>query len=358
MPGLLQLAGLAWRAGMMLDRRIWIARRHRSQFYRDTWRAAAAALDADFEPLPDGRIKMSLAGAATVVRNNTTCLDDAATYRLALDKPRVHAALRAHGLPTPEHAVFSIDDRSEAYRFLGRHRECVVKPANGTGAGRGVTTGIETRPQLLAAAIRASGWGPQMLIEQQVSGDNLRLLYLDGELLDGIRRKPPTLVGDGKSTISEIVRTLNRRRIEGGYQAAQVVLKHDVDMRRTLARQGLSWRSVPAAGRTVTLKTVINDNMAEDNERIVDVLAESVVAAGRRAAEVLGVRLVGVDVITPDIRRPLEDVGGIILEINTAPGYYFHYHTANGPCRVAEPILRACLISNGSEYVRNSLEAA
>lgn len=342
-PGPLQLCGYAWRAAMMLDRHTWIARGNRGQFYRDAWREAAAQCGASFEELPDGGCRITRGAASTQVRNNTTTLDDSATYALALDKPRVLDKLKEHELPIPDHVAFSINDRSQAYRFLERYPECVVKPASGTGAGRGVTTGVKTRSQLFTAAVRASGWGPHMLIEQQVRGDNLRLLYLDGELIDAIRRNPPSLIGDGKSSIAELVSTLNRQRISGGYRTAQVVLRHDMDMRQTLASQQLSWNAVPEHGRIVRLKTVINDNRADENERIVDQLAPEVVESGRRAAEVLGVRLAGVDVITPDLTRPLEAVGGIILEMNTAPGYYFHYFTANGPCRVAEPVLEACL---------------
>jgi D-alanine-D-alanine ligase-like ATP-grasp enzyme len=186
-----------------------------------------------------------------------------------------------------------------------------------------------------------------VLVEEQVKGDTIRLLYLDGQLLDAVRRGPPTVVGDGKSSISRLVRRLNQRRLDAGYKLAQVVLLYDLDMKQTLARQGLAWQSVPADGQRVVLKTVINENVADNNERVLDQVSESVISSGARAAEVVGVRLVGVDIITPDMSRRLEDVGGTILEINTGPGYHYHYFTRDGACRVAVPILRACLGDTG-----------
>ena len=318
------------------------AKRHRAQFYRDVWHEAAGELGATFEVLGDGSFKISRNGSSVRVRNNYTPLDPA-TRDITLDKSLVHSILRSNGLPVPNHAEFSLSSLNTAYEFLAKHRICVVKPAEGTGAGGGVTTGIENRFQLVKAAARAAGYGPRLLIEEQLIGDVIRLLYLDGKLLDAVKRGSPAILGDGRSTISQLVEKSNLRRLNAGYKVAQVTLKYDFDMERTLARQNLSWRSVPANGQRVILKTVINDNMADENESVFDEVSESVIASGRRATELTGVRLVGVDVITPNIRKGLVEAGGKILEVNTAPGYYYHYFKRDGACRVAVPILKTCL---------------
>jgi len=153
------------------------------------------------------------------------------------------------------------------------------------------------------------------------------------------------VIGDGKARISELVKRLNHRRLDAGYELAQVILKRDLDMERTLAGQNLSWRSVPENGRRVVLKGVINDNMADENVSVMDEVSESIIADGRRAAELIGARLAGVDVITPDLRRGLNEAGGKILEINTTPGFHYHYFKQGGACRVAVPILKTCLES-------------
>ena len=335
----LRLKPMLGRAGHQRSK----AKRCRSQFYEDVWREAAGELGAVVEGLGQGIFKIGCDSVSIRVHNNFTPLDDPVTVGVTLDKPLVHAILRSHGLATPDHAEFSLNDLTKAYQFLARYRICVVKPADGTGAGGGVTTGIETRSQLIKASARAAGYGPRLLIEEHVEGATIRLLYLDGRLLDAVRRGPPTVLGDGRSSISRLVNDLNLRRLNAGYEAAQVTLKYDFDMERTLARQNLSWRSVPAKDRRVTLKTVINDNMADENESVVDEISKSAIDAGRRAAELVGARLVGVDIITPDFHQGFDEAGARILEINTAPGYYYHYFNRNGPCRVAVPILKACL---------------
>ena len=93
------------------------------------------------------------------------------------------------------------------------------------------------------------------------------------------------------------------------------------------------------------LKTAINDNSAEENRSAIDDLHPDVIATARLAAEIIGLRLAGVDVLTPDPSRPLEANGGVILEVNSTPGFHCHYAQAGTATQVAVPILDACLQS-------------
>ena len=65
--------------------------------------------------------------------------------------------------------------------------------------------------------------------------------------------------------------------------------------------------------------------------------------SGAQAAAVIGARLAGVDIITPDPSISLDKSGGVVLEVNTTPGYYYHYHRRGGPVPVACAILE-CLL--------------
>src|SRR5205823_8663864 len=121
----------------------------------------------------------------------------------------------------------------------------------------------------------------------------------------------------------QLVDAANAARLQRGATISQVQVSIDMDMKNTLARQGLSLSSVPAAGAVVPVKTVINQNFAADNVTVTDRLCRSIVADGARAAKAVGVRLAGIDIITRDLTVPLAESGGVILEVNTTPG--FHY---------------------------------
>lgn len=346
----LKLRAMMARARMLLQR-VSRARRtektQQSEFYRNMWSRAADDIGATVVNRHGDLLTIVRNGAVARLFRNNTDLDGPVTLRAAGTKPLVHEALRAHALPTPEYVTYSLDQMHTAFDFLRTHAPCVVKPAAGTGAGAGVTTGIKSRRQFINATIAAAAHCDELLIEQQIAGRTLRLLYLDGKLLDAVERRPPTVVGNGQSTIAQLVQNANAIRLRNGSNAAQVFLRRDLDMQRTLREQGLNWHAVPEHGRVVRVKTVINDNAAADNVSVIHDVSDEIVAAGRLAAEAFAVRLAGVDVVTPDMTAGLDSSGGVILEINTVPGLYIH--EARQPLCVAVPILEACLRLSRSE---------
>jgi cyanophycin synthetase len=159
-------------------------------------------------------------------------------------------------------------------------------------------------------------------------------------LLDAVVQKPPTVKGDGRSPIRSLVRQANIRRLEKGACVSQGLLSVDPDMRQTLAAQGLKLSSVPRAGQTVVLKTAINENAGADNRTATPMLCQSILDEGALAARVVGVRLAGVDVITTNPSVPLRESGGAIIEVNTTPGFYWHYQKADGQFPVAFHVLQ------------------
>ncbi len=357
--GYLNARAMAARARVLLLRISRSARKEnaiRSDFYVQMWSRAAENLGAEVVESYGEVLTIARDGLEAKVFRNYTDLDGPVTLRAVGTKPFVHAALGAHDISTPKYETFSLKRRDIAFDFLHAHGCCVVKPASGTGAGAGVTTGITTRRELVNAAIVAAGHGEELLIEQQVSGSNLRLLYLDGRLLDAVERRPPTVVGDGKSTIAQLVRATNQDRLIRGSLAAQVLLRYDLDMKRTLSAHGTGWRKVLEKDSVVQLKTVINDNAAVDNVSICDVIAPEIVEVGRQAARVLDVRLAGVDVVTPDFTKDLESAGGVVLEVNTTPGLFIH--EANQPLQVAVAILEACLTKPQGSHMSPALSVA
>lgn len=319
--------------------------RHHVAFYDKAWRDAAAELGATCRPLGNGISEIELDGVRTRVVENTCGIDDPVTLQVLSDKLLTYRLLEEEGLRTPRHAEFSLSDLDPAMEFIAKAgRDCVVKPASGTGGGRGVTTGIRTTSQLARSAAIAAVYCDELLIEEQIAGDNYRLLYLDGELIDAFVRRHPGVIGDGRSTVGQLVRAANDERSRHGAGISQVLLTIDMDMNRTLAKQGLSLRAVPEKGAAVTLKTVVNENCGQDNSSAARLLCQSVIDDGARAVRALRVRLAGVDIITPDPGVPLGESGGMVLEVNAPPNYYYHYQKRDGAFPVAVHVLRRLLL--------------
>jgi D-alanine-D-alanine ligase-like ATP-grasp enzyme len=331
------------------------ARELRSAFYVQLWRDAAEQLGASVEVLGNEFLEIRLGNARVRVQQNITSLDDAVTVFVAGNKALVHRLLARESLRTPTYCEFTLDKIDQAVAFLKRAGcDCVVKPANG-GGGEGVTTGVASTYDLVRAAVLASLHGSTLLIEKQERGEVYRLLYLDGKLLDAVMRKAPTVTGDGKSSIQELIRLENERRLNRGAKVAHSVVQADMDMLRTLAKQQLELSSVPPQGTVVTLKTVINDNSQDDNVSASQLLCQSVIDDGAAAAAAAWVRLAGIDIITTDPGVPLAQSGGVILEVNTTPSYHHHYYKRDGSYAVATHLLPYLFALQQERTSRNSV---
>ena len=312
--------------------------------YRSLWQEAATAVGATIVYPDDFYAEIRCAGTVLRVHDHVTSLDDLVTGAIAANKPLVSCLLAREGIPVPRFRVVRFDDTKAGWEFAaGLGRPCVVKPARGTGGGTGVTTQVVGRRALVSAMARAGGYCHDVVIEQHVPGDNYRLLYLDGELVDAVERRPPTLCGDGRSTVRQLIEADNERLLRRGVGLDRSPFAIDQELRRTLRLAGRTMNAVPADGELVPLKAVVNQNGAQFNVRATDRVCPAVVAAGSRATAVLGVRLAGVDVMTPDPNVPLTEAGGAIIEVNTTPGLHYHYMVAGEPTPVARVILeRLC----------------
>ena len=194
--------------------------------------------------------------------------NDGPTMALAADKSLVHRRLIDAGVPVPDHVEARVPHLEMACNFvLGAASPCVAKPAEGTSGGAGVAGGVRSVDDLWRVCASGSRWGSRVLVERTVVGNEYRLLLLDGKLLDAVRRRPPTVTGDGRSTIGELIPP----RTNGA------------PGRRTTtssARSGWTWissshcgtravRSVPspASASAVAIKTAVSENACDATTR-------------------------------------------------------------------------------------------
>jgi cyanophycin synthetase len=306
------------------------------------WREAAAKLGAEVREVAPTVLEFRLNGSVTRVRGQATPLADWVSRQIANDKPLAHRLLADAGLPVPVQEVVPVREHRRAREFLDRVGvPCVVKPVAG-GGGAGVTAEVRTPEQLRRALVRAGKFNSRALIERQAEGDSYRLLVLDGEVLDVLRRTRPRVVGDGRSTIEELIFREYARRIEDEGPSGLKLFAADLDCLFTLERAGVRLDTVLPEGQTVVIKTVTNYNGPDETERLRGDPPVTLAQPAREAAAALGVRLAGVDIVAPDLDRPLHESGGVVLEVNPVPGLTHHYNVADAK-PIAVSILRALL---------------
>lgn len=299
----------------------------RSAVYRDLWRASAAALGGDYCELGAGYGEIRLGRVSTRVFHQVTVLDDAVTLRRALRHHDAQEEMRARGLSVAEAVAFTPQDPGPALDLIARTGPCVVKPAHGTAGGDGVTVGVgsDDLPLALLAAGRFSGG---MIAERRLVGYLFRVLLLDQEVVDVIRDDVPHVVGDGESTIAGLMAAENARREAAFGRLGLSYWELDLDTALTLRRNGRRADDVVAPGLAVPVKSVTNDRRVEDSQTYRHKLHPSVLDEARVAADIVGLRLAGVDLVAPRVDRPFAETGGALLEVNGAPGIHRHYQVS------------------------------
>lgn len=310
-----------------LSRQIYV--QQRVPEYREMWRAVSEAIGAKFTLVTDDLWEVELGEKKTRILNYKLELDNPVMLEIAGMKPLMYRLLEQNGLCSPEHLVFTLEELDAARIFLDDHpKGCVVKPAQGTSSGQGVTTHVLTSKELRRAAVLASLYCQELIIEPLIPGESYRMLVLSGKMIHAVCRCGPRLRGDGSSTVSELIRVDNRRRKFSG----EMILEIDRDCLFTLGHQNLTLESVLEANREVVVKS-INDPIGKRaevrtvyNAVVTDLISRSVIDDVESAARILGSEFVGVDVITTDPAVPLEKSGGVISEVNTTPGLHHHYN--------------------------------
>ena len=337
----------AWQRRRLNQRYTAVSRSVQKRLVDEMWLEAAAELGAETRRLtPTLREFRRGDDVAHVAYLTTTPLTDQATFELTHDKQTSLGLLAAAGIPVPEHVVVEGRDAAAATEFLQRvGGPLVVKPVRSKG-GSGVVGHVSTEPQLKRALQNARRYDRSVLIERQIEGDSYRLLYLDGKLLDVIRRPPPMLEGDGVSTIRKLVRLEYERRIAaGGDSAGWKPFDLDLDCLTVLEHGGHDLDSVLAAGELIPIKSATNYTGPDATETYRGALSDGLLAAAAASVDVLGPRLAGVDLITTDPTVSLEEAGGVVLEVNALPGLLHHYQVADREraTRVAIPVLERLL---------------
>jgi cyanophycin synthetase len=209
----------------------------------------------------------------------------------------------------------------------------VVKPLDGN-RGWGVSLDVNTEEGVRKAWAAAEKEGSEVLIERYVRGDEHRVLVVGDRVVAATRGVTACITGDGTSTVEQLIdsqiNTDPRRGIAEGFPLDLIRLhtpRGEMSLLE-IQRQGLEPTSVPEKGRIVVVQR--NGNLNND---VTDLVHPEVAAVATLAARVIGLDIAGIDIVTQDISRPLEETKGAIIEVNAGPGLLMHVKPAVGQPR-------------------------
>ena len=258
---------------------------------------------------------------------------------IAQNKEETKRVLGDIGLPVPKgRVVRSLRSALACTEDIGF--PVVIKPLDASH-GRGVSARLESAEEVEAAWNAARELSSRVIVERFHEGRDHRVLVVDGRFVACAERVPAHVIGDGKSTVRELIEAANRDPRRGvGHRRILTQLPVDQKTEDTLTRQGRSYESVPAPDEIVLLRTTANLSTGGTAvDRTDEIHIENIMAC-EMAAGVVGLDIAGIDVLTPDISVPFRENDAVILEVNAAPGIRMHTHPTSGtPRNVAAPVL-------------------
>lgn len=277
--------------------------------------ARRRGVTVEIEDAASGLFKLTL-GARTVACRESLCdLTSAVAMSRCDDKALTHRLLSAAGLKVP--AQQTVHDEDEAVAFLERYSRIVIKPAQGE-QGQGVFVDLKSAKSVRSAFEKAQQFSRQVLAEQFVSGEDVRIIVIDGEVVAAAVRQPASIMGDGVSMVRELIEKQSRRREAATRGESSIPI--DEETARCVRHGGYELDGVLEDGQVLAVRKTANLHTGGTIRYVTSDLHLSLAAAAQQAAMTLGMPVVGLDFIVPAIDQPAY----WIIEANERPGLANH----------------------------------
>lgn len=270
---------------------------------------------------------------------------------IACNKEICRNLLESMTVPIAEgHAIESLDELKESIYSLGF--PLIIKPVNGN-QGRGVTTNITTHDQAVKALEMASAISKRVIVERFISGFDYRLLMVNGKMVAAAKRTPAHVVGNGTSTIQQLIDEVNTDPKRGdGHENALTKIQTGPTVKSILSQKKYTLSTVLKSNEILYLDYAANLSKGGTAKDVTDQVHPDIIKVAERVSKIMGLDICGIDLVAPNVSRPLAKTGGVVLEVNAAPGFRMHLAPSSGtPRNVASPVIDMLFPENKSARI-------
>ena len=258
---------------------------------------------------------------------------------IACDKEETKNLLGSAEISVPKGVIVRTEeDLKEAVIDLGY--PLVLKPVDGNH-GKGATTNIIDWKMAVKALAAAQVYGRNIICERFITGFDFRVLVIDNKFICAALRTPAAVTGDGVHNIQWLVDKTNKDPRRGfGHEKVLTSIKLDDFSQQMLDEKGFTLDTIPPQGLLVLLKPTANLSTGGTSTDVTDEVHPANIFMCERISKIIGLDICGIDIMAPDLRLPISENGGAVLEVNAAPGFRMHIDPAVGIARnVAEPVI-------------------
>lgn len=258
---------------------------------------------------------------------------------IAGDKEETKRMLKAAAIPVASgETVYNMNDVDSVIRSVGY--PLVFKPINGNH-GKGATINVTNYEDAKSAFEFAKNYSKAIIVEKFITGYDFRVLVIDNKLVAAAQRVPAHVKGDGVKTIQELIDKENSDPRRGyGHENVLTEITVDRDTMDLLEKKNYSLTTVLAKGEQCFLKSTANLSTGGTSIDVTDKMHPQNIFTCERISRVIGLDVCGIDIMARNLTETLNENGGVVLEVNAAPGFRMHLAPSEGlPRNVAAPVI-------------------
>jgi cyanophycin synthetase len=271
---------------------------------------------------------------ATMTANTSSIAVD-----LASNKDETKRLLKDAAIPVAKGVcISSSEDLGTAVEEVGF--PLVFKPLDGNH-GKGASINVKTMEEAITAFEHAKKYSRKVIVEKFISGYDFRVLVINNRFIAAALREPAHVTGNGKSTIQELIDKENSDPRRGyGHENVLTEISIDRETQEQLQKHGYTLDTVLKKDELCYLKGTANLSTGGTSTDITDIVHPHNIVICERISRIIGLDICGIDIMATNLTEPLENTGGVVLEVNAAPGFRMHLAPAKGlPRNVAAPVI-------------------
>ena len=293
-----------------------------------------------FTYLTAGVFQIGYGTASRLTSMSGTDKDSQIGAKIAHHKDQTQTVLSSIGAPTAQ--MIMVKDAhaaAKAAQVLGY--PVVLKPAD-LDRSEGVFVDLATPTAVRRAYAAARKLSANIMVQRRIPGHCHRLVTFQGRFVFGFTRHPAGIVGNGTSSLQDLVSAFNTANVESAKHIQSKPLPFDDLARACLARQVIHPDDILKKDQVAYLRDINLLDFAAHNEIITDRVHPENIRLIERLAGVFRLESCGFDLISPDPGRPWYENGAAITELNFHP--QIGKHTAKANIAALYPTVETAMI--------------
>ena len=268
-----------------------------------------------------------------------TCKTSNIAVDIACNKEQTKKMLDEASIPVAKGDIcYDEEDLQETIEDIGY--PIVIKPLDGNH-GKGASINVTNWEDAVKGLWHAKDYSRRVIVEKFITGFDFRVLVINNEVVAAAQRVPAHVIGNGKNNIKELIDITNEDPRRGyGHENVLTEITIDKSTERLIENAGYTLESILPEKETLYLKSTANLSTGGTSVDVTDLMHPENVFLAERISRVIGLDICGIDIMAPNLTQSLKENGGVILEVNAAPGFRMHLAPSEGlPRNVAAPVI-------------------